>query len=57
MKAFPEELNRQQYREEVDSAMILQTSTRSAAGELMATVDCKCSMLCTRQLSMYVYST
>ena len=29
-----EELNRQQYREEVDSAAILQTSTRSAASEL-----------------------
>lgn len=29
-----EELNRQQYREEVDSATILQTSTRSAASEL-----------------------
>jgi len=43
MKPILEELNRQKYKEEVDSAMILQTSTSSAAGELMATVVCKCS--------------
>ncbi len=44
MKPLLEELNRQQYREEVDSVMILQTSSNSAARDLTATVVCKCSM-------------
>jgi len=44
MEPLLEELNRQQYREEVDSAMILQTSTRSAASELIAGMVYKCSI-------------